>query len=248
MEECTKHLDNVGTSDSGSWRPRTFRIETEKFHCVTSLCVCVWTHSHWCSWQISVCPCWTSITFPSEALLVISRGSPGCWYSPWAHKWICSFVLAPLSGALTLCGMTEPSVRINPTKHIGRLPGWLSGKESACNARDAGGTGSISGLARSPREGHDNPLQYSCLENPMDRVTWQATVLRVTNSCRQLRRLSMHARKYLGVFTSWEAGAALLCGRVGQGEDGKRDSVCWALKQHVYLDFFFFKDLLQLLA
>ena len=83
--------------------------------------------------------------------------------------------------------LTEFSVRINPTKHLGELPGWLSGKESACSARDEGGMGSIPGLGRSPREGHDNPLQYSCLENPMDRLTWQATVLRVTNSCRQLK-------------------------------------------------------------
>ena len=48
------------------------------------------------------------------------------------------------------------------------VKGFLSdsdGKESACNAGDPG---SIPGLARSPGEGNDNPLQYSCLENPMD--------------------------------------------------------------------------------
>ena len=42
------------------------------------------------------------------------------------------------------------------------------GKESVCNAGDAGDKGSIPGLGRSPREGNGNPLQYSCLENPMD--------------------------------------------------------------------------------
>ena len=67
--------------------------------------------------------------------------------------------------------LTDLSVRINPTKHIGGLPGWLSGKESTCNSRDAGVMGSIPGLGRSPREGHDNPLQYSYLENPMDRAS-----------------------------------------------------------------------------
>ena len=46
------------------------------------------------------------------------------------------------------------------------LPWWLSGKESACHVGDLG---SISGLGRSPGEGHGNPLQYSCLENPMDK-------------------------------------------------------------------------------
>ena len=45
-------------------------------------------------------------------------------------------------------------------------------KESACSAGDLG---SSPGLGRSPGEGNDNPLQYSCLENPMDRGAWQAT-------------------------------------------------------------------------
>ena len=53
------------------------------------------------------------------------------------------------------------------------LPWWLNGKESACNAGD---TGSITELGRSPGEGNGNPLQYSCLKNAMDRGAWQATV------------------------------------------------------------------------
>ena len=52
-------------------------------------------------------------------------------------------------------------------------------KESACNA---GGTGLIPGLERSPEGGHGNPFQYSCLENPMDREAWQATGYRITKS------------------------------------------------------------------
>ena len=55
--------------------------------------------------------------------------------------------------------------------------------------RDAG---SIPGSGRSPREGYGNPLQYSCLENPMDRGVWQATVRRVAKSQTQLKRLSTH--------------------------------------------------------
>ena len=46
------------------------------------------------------------------------------------------------------------------------------GKESACNAGDAGDMGLIPGLGRSPGGGHGNPLQYSCLGNPMDRGAW----------------------------------------------------------------------------
>ena len=49
------------------------------------------------------------------------------------------------------------------------LPWWLSGKESACNAGDAGDVGSIPGWGRALKGGNGNSLQYSCLENPMDR-------------------------------------------------------------------------------
>ena len=53
--------------------------------------------------------------------------------------------------------------------------GFLGGsdcKEAACRERDPG---SINGSGRSPGEGNGNPLQYSCLENSMDRAAWQAT-------------------------------------------------------------------------
>ena len=56
------------------------------------------------------------------------------------------------------------------------LPWWLSGKESDYSAGEAGDLGSIPGSRRSPGGGHGNPLQYSCLKNPMDRGAWRATV------------------------------------------------------------------------
>ena len=62
------------------------------------------------------------------------------------------------------------------------VPWWLSGKELACSAEVAGDTGSIPGLGSSPGVGHGNPLQYSCLENPMDKGAWWATVHRVAKS------------------------------------------------------------------
>ena len=52
---------------------------------------------------------------------------------------------------------------------------------------NAGDTGLIPGLGRSPGGGHGNPLQYSCLENPMNRGVWQATVHRVTKSWTRLK-------------------------------------------------------------
>ena len=66
------------------------------------------------------------------------------------------------------------------------FPGGSDGKASAYNAGDPG---SILGLGRSPGEGNGNPLQYSCLENPMDREAWLATVHGVAKSW---TRLSNH--------------------------------------------------------
>ena len=52
-------------------------------------------------------------------------------------------------------------------------------KNLPANAGDIRDMGSIPGLGRDPGEGHGNPLQYSCLENPMGRGAWRATVHRV---------------------------------------------------------------------
>ena len=60
-----------------------------------------------------------------------------------------------------------------------RLPRWLSGKEFTCNAGDSG---SIPGSGRLPGGGNSNSLQYSCLENPMDRGARWATVHGVTKN------------------------------------------------------------------
>ena len=91
------------------------------------------------------------------------------------------------------------SIKISNIVHVGKkkifekifpesstkasFPGGSDGKESACNAGDLG---SIPGLGRSPGEGNGNPLQYSSLENSMDRGAWQATVHGVTKSGTQL--------------------------------------------------------------
>ena len=63
------------------------------------------------------------------------------------------------------------------------FPGGSDGKEFACNIGDMG---SITGLGRSPGVGNGNPLQYSCLENSMDREAWRATVHGVAKSRTQL--------------------------------------------------------------
>ena len=63
-------------------------------------------------------------------------------------------------------------------------------KNLPANAGDVRDTGLFLGSGRSPGEGHGNPLQYACLENPMDRGTWRVTVHRVAKSGTQLKRLS----------------------------------------------------------
>ena len=63
------------------------------------------------------------------------------------------------------------------------FPGGSDGKESACNAGDLG---SIPEFGRSPGGGNSNPLQYSCLENSMDRGAWQTIVHGVAKSQTQL--------------------------------------------------------------
>ena len=66
------------------------------------------------------------------------------------------------------------------------FPGGSDGKASAYNAGDPG---SIPGLGRSPGEGNGNPVQYSCLENPMDGEAWWATVHGVAKSWTRLNNL-----------------------------------------------------------
>ena len=62
------------------------------------------------------------------------------------------------------------------------FPGGASGKEPPASAGDVRDMGAIPGLGGSSGGGHSNPLQYSCLENPMDRRAWQATVHGVTKN------------------------------------------------------------------
>ena len=69
------------------------------------------------------------------------------------------------------------------------FPGGSDSKESACNARDPG---LIPGSGRFPEKGSGYPLQYSCLENPMDRGAWWATIHGVIKSPTQLW-LNTHA-------------------------------------------------------
>ena len=74
------------------------------------------------------------------------------------------------------------------------FPGVAVVKNPPANAGDTRDAGSIPELGTSPGRGHGNPLQYSCLENPMDREAWRATIHRVTQNWTQLN-MSMGSQR-----------------------------------------------------
>ena len=69
---------------------------------------------------------------------------------------------------------------------------WASNPPAS--ARDSGDMGLIPGSGRSPRGGYGNPLQYSCLENPVDRGAWKATVHGVAQSQKRLKQLNTNTQ------------------------------------------------------
>ena len=74
---------------------------------------------------------------------------------------------------------------------------WLSGKESACQFRRCQRCGIDPWVWKIPGEGNGNTLQYSCLENPMDRGAWRATVHGVTKSQTQLNTHIQHTHIHM---------------------------------------------------
>ena len=80
----------------------------------------------------------------------------------------CGPLIFPSSGGVGL----RPLQFCKNTRGLFIFPGGSVSKESACNMGDLG---CIPGLGRSPGRGHGSPLQYSCLDNPMNRGGWQAT-------------------------------------------------------------------------
>ena len=81
-------------------------------------------------------------------------------------------------------------------------------KNLVANAGARSDWGSIPGSGRSPVWGHGNPLQCSCLENPMDRGAWRAAVHGVTQSQTRLKWLSMPACAFFG---GWQRGRRIAC-------------------------------------
>ena len=88
-----------------------------------------------------------------------------------------------------------PTCSSSSNNYIG-FPGGSAVKNPSANARDIRDEGWMPGLGRSPGGGNGNPLQYSCLENSMDRGVWWITVHGVAKSQTRLRQLRMHATLY----------------------------------------------------
>ena len=98
-----------------------------------------------------------------------------------------------LSTALPRMGLltSKSKEHLRKRQMLSRFPWWLSGKELACNAGDAG---SIPGSGRFPGEGIGNPLQLSCLGNPLDRGAWQAAVHGVAKVSDTTQQLNHHCK------------------------------------------------------
>ena len=118
------------------------------------LCSLISVHSSWSSSCVMSC---------------LSTPCPPGPYLQVAHHQLCiSFQPPPSSHFALSCVLSSWVCLPHATAKSG-LPWWLSGKESTCNVGATGEIGSIPGSGRSLGEGHGNPLQYSCPENPMDR-------------------------------------------------------------------------------
>ena len=79
--------------------------------------------------------------------------------------------------------------------------GFPGGSEVKASASNVGDPGSVPGSGRSPGEGNGNPLQYSCLENPMDGEAWWAIVHGVAKSRTRLSDFTIHYSLYINILT-----------------------------------------------
>ena len=100
------------------------------------------------------------------------------------------------------------------------LPWWRSGKESSCYAGATGDGGLIPESGRSPGGGHSNPLQYSCLKNPMDREAWWATVHSIAKSQIRQKGLSTRAQTFIEQTVCYMAGKSTKVDPLYSNTDG----------------------------
>ena len=107
-----------------------------------------------------------------------------------------SWRILTTQGASILTDLEREPMHLSWEGHGRGFPGGTSGKELTCQCRDVG---LIPGSGRFPVRGHGNPLQCSCLQDPMDRGAWWATVHRATKSQTRLKQFGthVHSRAFL---------------------------------------------------
>ena len=131
-----------------------------------------WCHLHiWGYWDLSW-QSWFQLVFHP-------RGFGQVTDPPWACFFFCKMKITSNSQNVAF-------IKSMKRQTLGGFPGGAAIKNSPANAGDTRRAGSILGSGKSPAVGNGSPLQYSCLENPMDRGTWRATVHGVTKSWTQL--------------------------------------------------------------
>ena len=122
------------------------------------------------------------------------------------HNWATSLSCPRIVGInlLLISLWNYPAHKKQTTPYFG-LPRYAGGKEPACHCRlNIRHAGSFPGSGRSAGEGNGNPLQYSCLENPMDTGAWRATVHRISQSWTRLRWLSTTRLYFRSTLTFWD--------------------------------------------
>ena len=154
--------------------------------------MCAWMHAK----SLQSCPTLCNPMDCSPPGSSVHGDSPGKNTGLGCHAFLQELFLTQGLNPCLLC-LLHCKWIIYPLSHLGspclwwfRLTGGASGKESTCQCRRYKRLGFDPWLGRSPGGEHGNPLQYSCLENPMDRGAWQATVPWVTKSQTWLKWLS----------------------------------------------------------
>ena len=183
-EDCWESLGLQGDPTNPSWRRSVLGV-------------------HWKDW----CWSWNSNTLATSCEELTHWKRPWCWeglgaggegddrgwdgwmasLTRWAWVWVNSRSWWWTGRPGVLWFMWSQRVGHNWATDLNWTDGGSEVKASACNVGDMG---SIPGLGRSTGEGNVNPLQYSCLENPMDRGAWWATVHGVAKSQTQLSDLT----------------------------------------------------------
>ena len=127
------------------------------------------------------CPKWGEREGENESIKFLKSNRPNV-----------GFFLIRLQGL----GISLHVPQFCPLNHPFSWKGFPGGSEVKASAHNAGDLGLIPGLGRSPGEGNGNPLQYSCLENPMDGRAWWATVHGVAKSWTQLSNFTFTAKYF----------------------------------------------------